>query len=271
MKDFKIRNKALKTVIRETAEVAGFLWQRGWAERNAGNISIDISAFMQQEFSESDTHPFIPLGFTYPKLEGRYYLVTGTGKRMRDLLRKPMKNALIIRLNEDASSYSIISQRADKELFMPTSELTTHLGIHQMIAERGREGKVVIHTHATELVALTQNKELCNRDALNKILWNMHPETIMFAPEGIGFVPYFLPGSPEIAKETIKVLHHHDVAIWEKHGVFAIGESVHDTFDKIDILVKAARIYFLCCSAGIIPEGFTKKQLEELIKLSGNF
>jgi len=271
MKEIHIRNKALKAVTRETAEVAGFLWQRGWAERNAGNISVDITDLLQQEIFELDSCKLFPLALNYPKLAGRYFLVTGTGKRMRDLVRKPMKSALIIRLNEDASGYSIVSQNADNELFMPTSELPTHLGIHQMIVERGSSDKVVMHTHATELVALTQSKELCNKDALNKILWGMHPETIMFVPDGIGFVPYLLPGSTEIAKATIKVLQDHDVAVWEKHGVFAIGESVHDTFDKIDILAKSACIYFLCRSADIIPEGFTEKQLDELKKLSENF
>jgi rhamnulose-1-phosphate aldolase len=140
-----------------------------------------------------------------------------------------------------------------------------------MIAERGSHEKVVIHTHATEMVALTQAKEFCNQDSLNKLLWGMHPETIMFVPKGVGFVPYILPGSMEIAKETIKALRDHDVALWEKHGVFAIGKSVSDTFDVIDILAKSAQIFFMCRSANIIPEGFTEQQLNELSKLSTNF
>ena len=34
----------------------------------------------------------------------------------------------------------------------------------------------------------------------------MHPETVMFVPKGVGFVPYMLPGSVEIATETLKPL-----------------------------------------------------------------
>ena len=34
----------------------------------------------------------------------------------------------------------------------------------------------------------------------------MHPETIMFIPDGVGFVPFNLPGSAEIATETVKTL-----------------------------------------------------------------
>ena len=167
--------------------------------------------------------------------------------------------------------FSFISNNADSENLRPTSELPAHLGIHQMITERGSTEKVVMHTHVTELIALTQCKEFCNQEVLNKIVWDMHPETIMFVPKGIGFVPYLLPGSLDIAKETILALQDHDVALWEKHGVFAIGKSVADTFDLIDILAKSAKIYFLCRSADIVPQGFTEEQLEELKKLSANF
>ena len=271
MKKFLAADKALKGVIQELAETAGYLWQRGWAERNAGNMSVNINELVIQEIPELSSFPFFELPTAHPRLAGTCYFVTGKGKRMRDVARKPMKNSLIIKLNEKANGYYIISNKVDDNNLMPTSELPTHLGIHQMIAERGSPEKVVMHTHATELVALTQAKEFCNKDSLNKLLWGMHPETIMFVPKGIGIVPYILPGSLEIAEETIKALQNHDVALWEKHGVFAIGKSVPDTFDVIDILAKSARIFFMCRSANIIPEGFTEQQLYELKKLSANF
>jgi len=264
-------NKYLKNVIRETAEIAGYLWQRGWAERNAGNISVNITDIFEKNISEDDSYPFFSLLTPFPKLAENYFLVTGTGKRMRDLAKKPMKNALIIKLNGDANGYRVVSQKTDDEIFLPTSELSTHLGIHQMIAKRGSSEKVVMHTHATELITLTHEKEFCDQDTLNKLFWSMHPETAIFVPKGIGLVPYILPGSDEIAKETLKVLQNHEVALWEKHGVFAIGKSVADTFDVIDILAKSARIFFLCRSAGIVPDSFTDEQIAELRKLGANF
>ncbi len=272
MQEFKYSKKELKNIIRETQEIAGYLWQRGWAERNASNISILITQVFPEEITENSTFPFFSLPKSYPKLAGSYFLVTGTGKRMRDLTRKPMKNALILQLNEEANGYWIISQNiGDKKNFLPTSELPTHLGIHQMIAERGTDEKVVMHTHAHELVTLTHAKEFCNQDRLNNVLWSMHPETVIFVPKGVGFVPYLLPGSNEIAAETIKTLQNHDVALWEKHGVFAIGRSVAETFDVIDILAKSAHIFFMCRSANIIPDSFSDVQLAELRKLAENF
>jgi rhamnulose-1-phosphate aldolase len=99
----------------------------------------------------------------------------------------------------------------------------------------------------------------------------MHPETIVFIPEGIGFVPYTTPGTEEIAEETIKALQKHKVALWEKHGVFAIGKSAFETFDMIDILAKSARVFFLVSSSGHHPEGLSEDQLAVLKDLAGNF
>ncbi|MDT8392586.1 MAG: rhamnulose-1-phosphate aldolase [Bacteroidales bacterium] len=266
-------NHSLKDIIFEVAEIAGFLWQRGWAERNAGNISVNITGLINGETGNTGEFPSYGLPQNYTVLAGNYFFVSGTGRRMRDLAREPLRNALIIRLDEKGSSYSVISS-SNKEaasMFSPTSELPTHLGIHQMIGLRASAEKVVIHTHANELAALTQIEKYCNEDALNKLLWGMHPETIVFIPGGVGFVPYVTPGTTHIAEETIRALHHHKVALWEKHGVFAIGETVFDTFDLIDILVKSAKIFFLVKSSGHEPQGLDDEQLEILKKLSANF
>ena len=37
---------ALKAEIDKVAEVAGYLWQKGWAERNGGNITINITEWV---------------------------------------------------------------------------------------------------------------------------------------------------------------------------------------------------------------------------------
>ncbi|MEI8047063.1 MAG: rhamnulose-1-phosphate aldolase [Bacteroidota bacterium] len=271
MKELLNRNKALKKISNEMAEVAGYLWQRGWAERNAGNISVNITEIMDLEISDFSIFPFFSLPTRYPNLSGYCFFVTGTGKRMRDLARKPVKNTLILKLNQEGNGYWILSQKLNDNNFLPTSELPTHLGIHQMIGLRGSAEKVVMHAHTTELITLTQSREFCNEQTINKLLWGMHPETIIFVPKGIGFVPYILPGTADIATETIKALQNHRVALWEKHGVFAIGESLGDTFDVIDILAKSARILFMCRSANIVPDGFSDKQLAELMELSANF
>lgn len=257
----------INRIVRDISEVAGLLWQRGWAERNAGNISVNISEYLSDNSIDANQYPNIDLKGNYGSLAGQWFIVTGTGGRMRELARKPEENILIIRINDSGTGYCLISGANSKNRILPTSELPTHLKIHGMIKERGSEEKVVTHTHASELIALTQVREYCEETKLNKLLWGMHPETMVFVPKGIGLVKYLTPGTDIIADETLKALADHDVALWEKHGIFSIGTDIIETFDVIDILAKSARIFFMCKNAGLEPEGLTNKQLSELKKI----
>ena len=39
-------NEKLMAEIGRIAEVAGYLWTKGWAERNGGNISVNLTDLM---------------------------------------------------------------------------------------------------------------------------------------------------------------------------------------------------------------------------------
>ncbi len=52
------QNASIKEIILEVAEVAKYLWQRGWAERNAGNISVNISHLITENINKLDDFPF---------------------------------------------------------------------------------------------------------------------------------------------------------------------------------------------------------------------
>jgi rhamnulose-1-phosphate aldolase len=41
--------EALKKEIDKIAEVAGYLWQNGWAERNGGNITVNITELVDDK------------------------------------------------------------------------------------------------------------------------------------------------------------------------------------------------------------------------------
>jgi len=255
----------LNKILKDIAEVAGLIDQRGWAEKNAGNISINLSEEITDHLNAIAQ---VKLDNYYPELAQKYFYITATGSRMRDIAKDPLEQGLIIRIVEEGNAYDIISQAEGGK---PTSELPSHLGIHQMCQQRGSKHKLVLHSHATELIALTQSAEFKSTEAVNEVLWNMHPESIVFIPQGLGFVPYILPGTDEIAQATIEKFQEHDIVLWEKHGVFAIGDCILDTFDNIDIACKSARIWFMCKSGGFKPEGLTKPQMAELRDLVEKF
>lgn len=261
--DSILNNRAeLTRKVEDVAEVAGYLWQKGWAERNGGNITINITDSVDEEIknlpSISEVHA---IGTTLPNLKGCYFYCKGTNKRMRDLARRPMENGSVIRILDDCAHYVIIADKA----VMPTSELPSHLAVHNYLIGKGSSYKASVHTHPIELVAMSHCKKFLEKDVLTKILWSMIPETKAFCPRGLGIVPYMLPSSVELADATIKAIDdNYDVVMWEKHGVFAVGEDVMEAFDMIDTLTKSAIIYMDALNMGYVPEGMSDAQMQEI-------
>ena len=249
--------EALKKEIDKIAEVAGYLWQNGWAERNGGNITVNITDLVDDGIRQLPAISEVKqIGVKLPALKGCYFYCKGTGKRMRDLARWPMDNGSVIRI------YVII---ADNPV-MPTSELPSHLTVHAHLIETGSPYKATVHTHPIELVAMSHSKKFLGKDVLTRILWSMIPETKAFCPLGLGVVPYELPGSNKLADATLKELEDYDVVLWEKHGVFAKGLDVMDAFDQIDVLSKSAKIYIDAKCMGFEPDGMTDGQMAEMTK-----
>jgi len=237
MKSILDNRPELVKEVNKVAEVAGYLWQKGWAERNGGNI-----------------------GVTLPHLKGCYFYCKGTNMRMRDLARWPMDNGSVIRILDDCASYVII---ADKPV-QPTSEVPSHLSVHNYLISIGSPYKASVHTHPIELIALSHNKKFMEKDVATNLLWSMIPETKAFCPRGLGMIPYQLPSSVELADATIKELADYDVVMWEKHGIFAVDCDVMAAFDQIDVLNKSALIYIAAKNMGFEPDGMSQEQMKEM-------
>ena len=138
MKSILEGRPGLAREINKVAEVAGYLWQKGWAERNGGNITINVTEFVDDEIRQM---PAISepkqIGAVLPHLKGCYFFCKGTQKRMRDLARWPMENGSVIRICDDCASYVII---ADQPV-MPTSEVASHLTVHNTLIAEGAQKK----------------------------------------------------------------------------------------------------------------------------------
>lgn len=250
----------------EVAEVAGYLWQKGWAERNGGNITINITEFADDEMrSLAPISGPMPIGVTLPHLRGCWFFCKGTNRRMRDLARRPMENGSVIRILDDCASYEIVADNPVR----PTSELPAHLSMHEQMIASGNGYRAALHTHPIDLVAMSHNPEFLKKDVLTNLLWSMIPETRAFCPKGLGIVPYRMPGSVELAERTVEELRDYDVVLWEKHGVCAVAENIVEAFDMVDTLSKSAQIYMTAHNMGFVPEGMSQEQMDELKQAFG--
>ena len=261
---------ALKPVLKEVARVAILLWEKGWAERNAGNISINVSHLVRPIDLISDRkQKHRPVPFCYEHLAGQTLLISATGARMRDLARKPDRYMVLLHIPECGEDMAIVKFSTGTGNLEPSSELATHLAVHEMLLSQGSQARTVLHAHVSPIITLGHFAELCHKNNVNRTLLAMHPETIFFLPRGIGYVPLVLPGSQDIARLTAAEFKDHSVVIWEKHGALSTATSPTEAFDLLDLLAKAASIYLQCRQAGFEPHGITLHTLAEFYKAYG--
>lgn len=54
-------NAAVRAEIEKVVEVSAYLWQREWAERNGGNISVDLTDIFGPAPADLSQYPHCPL------------------------------------------------------------------------------------------------------------------------------------------------------------------------------------------------------------------
>lgn len=231
----------------EAEFVQGFIrmandgWEQGWHERNGGNLSYR----MKQEETDSVKENFEPkewqpVGTTVPGLAGEYFLVTGSGKYFRNVIIKPEDSVCMIEIDEKGENYRIVWGLVNGG--RPTSELPSHLMNHEVKkAASGGKHRVIYHAHTTNVIALTFVLPLEDQ-VFTRELWEMATECPVVFPDGIGVVPWMVPGGRDIAIATSKLMEKYDVAVWAHHGMFASGEDFDLTFGLMHTVEKSAEI-----------------------------
>ncbi len=225
-------------------------WLKGWHERNGGNISYRLTKEDIEEIKDmvEENSDFNPIGATVKNLANEYFLVTGSGKFIRNVSVDLETNVGIIKIDESGEKYQIIWGLINGA--KPTSELPSHLMSHSVKfdATNGRH-RVIMHSHATNVIALTFVLPL-DGAVFTRELWEMATECPVVFPSGIGIVPWMVPGSTEIGKETSELMKKHDVVIWAHHGVFCSGEDLDLTLGLMDTVEKSAEILVKVLSMG---------------------
>ena len=65
---------------------------------------------------------------------------------------------------------------------------------------------------------------------------------LVIFPEGVGVVPWMVPGGRDIAVATSELMKKYNLAIWAHHGMFASGEDFDLTFGLMHTAEKSAEI-----------------------------
>ena len=226
--------------VQEFIRMANDGWEQGWHERNGGNLSYRVKPEEVELIKENfKAKEWQPIGTSVPNLAGEFFLVTGSGKYFRNVIIKPEDSICMIELDEKGENYRIVWGLVNGG--RPTSELPSHLMNLEVKKLQNPNYRVVYHAHTTNIIALTFVLPLEDK-VFTRELWEMATECPVVFPDGVGVVPWMVPGGREIAVATSELMKKYDLAIWAHHGMFAAGEDFDLTFGLMHTAEKSAEI-----------------------------
>lgn len=215
---------------------------QGWHERNGGNLTYRMKNEEVESIKQffSYDRGWVDIGTEVPGLANEYFVTTGSGKYFRNVELNPIENIGIVEIDNSGKMYRIVWGLVNGAV--PTSELPSHLMNHEVKKQTtDNTHRVIYHCHTTNIIALTFVLPLKD-EIFTRELWEMATECPVVFPDGVGVVPWMVPGGRDIAIETSKLMKKYDVAIWAHHGIFCSGIDFDLTFGLAHTVEKSAEI-----------------------------
>lgn len=261
--------------IRRFTRVCTDGWELGWHERNAGNLSYrmsdeDVSVCMPYISIKGEGHEWQPLGVAVPEMAGEFFIVTGAGKYLRKVSLDLADSIGIVELNAEGDAYRKLWGLSNGG--RPTSEFAAHVLCHaaRVQATEGAN-RLIYHAHCPSVTALST---IIAPDArhLSRILWKTMTECITIFPEGVGMVPWAVPGSLDLARQTAACMDTFQAVVWTQHGIIASGSQFDATFGLVNMIEKSAQQYLTAraaCGGAEPPFMVTDEQLVTMCEAVG--
>jgi ribulose-5-phosphate 4-epimerase/fuculose-1-phosphate aldolase len=119
---------------------------------------------------------------------------------------------------------------------------------HTAIYRRRPEARAVVHLHSTYAVALSCLETFAGEESLPPLT----PYYFMrVAP--LAVLPYFKPGSPDLARAIEGVAAAHHSMLLRNHGLICAGATLNEAGDRAEELEETARLHFILRGAKVRP------------------
>jgi rhamnulose-1-phosphate aldolase len=254
----------LNSLLSQLGQVGKRLSDIGAAEGAAGNLSIcfreplDVTVLFPKM-------QIVELPVPAPELAGATLIVTGSGRRLRDIMDAPTANLACIIVESGGRTGKMFTSH-DCPFKRVTSEFNSHLAVHHdQMRSRNVKFHAVLHAQPIYLTYLSHMADYQNEQYFNRHLLRWQPETILNFPEGIGVLPFILPGSTQLTIETMLAMREHRIVVWSQHGVIAkCDDSIFHALDMIEYAETAAHYEFLNLIGGDLSEGLNPEHLREI-------
>ena len=254
----------LNAFLNQLGQVGKTLSEIGAAEGAAGNLSIcfreplDVTVLFPKM-------QIIELPVLAPDLAGATLIVTGSGRRLREILDAPTDNLACI-IVEAGGQLGRMFTSYDCPFKRVTSEFNSHLAVHHdQMRSRDIKLHTVLHGQPVYLTFLSHLTNYQDKLYLNQHLLRWQPEMIFNFPEGLGILPFMLPGSAQLTVETMIALREHQMVIWSQHGLMARSDdSISHALDLIEYAETAAHYECLNLIGGDLSPGLRPEQIRSL-------
>jgi rhamnulose-1-phosphate aldolase len=219
-------------------------------EGAAGNISVCIGWPIEVRRRFPVAEP-IALPVPAPHLARHTVLVTGSGRRLRDIAASPATNIGAVVIGADGVTATLWT--APGRLFERlTSEWNSHLAVHEdTVARTDTNYHAVVHAQPPHITYLSHLPAYQDEAYFNSRVMRWEPETIVQLPQGVGILRFMIPGSAELMAANVASLRSHRIDVWGKHGVMARSDiSVTRAVDRIEYAEAGARYEYMDLLAG---------------------
>ena len=254
----------LDECLKMMGEAGRRLSEIGACEGAAGNISVCLRWPIEPRTRFPSVSEF-ELPQSVPELAGATFLVSGSGRRLREIIDNPTSNVACIVVSAGGSKGKLYTSY-DRFFQRVTSEFNSHLAVHyDQILASDTNFHAIVHAQPLNLTYLSHVARYQDEKYLNSHLLRWQPETIINLPEGIGFIPFHVPSSPELMKGNVQALRTHRIVVWAKHGVMTRSEdSVKHAADLVEYAETAAKYEFLNLSIGEIGDGLSATEVRAI-------
>lgn len=174
--------------------------------------------------------------------EGEEIWVTPTGRSLRNLT--PGDLALI-----DGAGRVLNENK-------PSKESPFHLAAY---AAAGERAGAIVHLHSTYSVAIS---------CLEKPEFPPITPYFQMRVSPLAVLPYFRPGSPELADAVGQAAVRHNCLLLRNHGIICLGRTLNEAVDRTEELEETAKLLLLL--RGHALQTLTAEQIDEIRRVFGS-
>lgn len=162
---------------------------------------------------------------------------------------------------EDFVGVNIRTLRVVKGALRPSMEVGVLVKCH--LAKE--DANAVIHAHPPFCISVSS----VDPETINSPLY---PDHAVFL-ERVAILPFYLPGSEELANAVGEVAKKHNCILLKNHGVITLGSSLREAYYRLEVMEESAKIIvFSSFLAGLLgykgkPDTLSSEQAEAIRQL----